>query len=75
MRRFSVILLDELDDGLCWAISTSWSQSFGKVQLRQGLFPIAVKIVREAFLPFIEEFMSVWLLHDLNILIVPQCIS
>lgn len=75
MWCFSVILLYELDDALCWAIRTSWSQSFGNVQLRKSLLPIAVKIVGESFLPFIEEFVGVWFLHDPDILVVPKSVS
>lgn len=75
MGRSSVILLNELDDALCGAVGASWCEGLGDVQLGKGLLPISVEIVAEAFLPFIEEFVGVGLLHDPDVLVVPQCVG
>lgn len=75
MWRSSVILLNELDDALSWTICASRSQSLSDVQLRKSLLPVSIEIMAEAFLPFIEEFVGVGLLHDLDVFIVPKSVG
>jgi hypothetical protein len=69
------VLFDEFNQTFSRAVTASRCETLCTAQFLKSYFPFALQIVAESFSPFLEEPICVGLLHNFEILIVPEAVS
>lgn len=69
------MLLNEVDYALCGSVSGARGKGSCPSEFLEGGFPMPLEVVLEALPPLLIEADCVGLLHDADVLVIPECIS